>query len=1036
MYNTTHVIRLLIIQRCETTLSWDQLRSPQVSQFLVKPIQQQIRTNQFSRCTLYALLANCLQFNKEAQQNPGNVGVLRTRAMTCELLAIRLLKEYNTRELIDALSYDFDPLQGLTPPGTSGTATPRMPRAARTSTVEVAIRTQSKRFLAHPVVVQQLEAIWAGTIVFHSAADSLHRAPVKLFSRQRGYGTMPQATSAPDALLYLRRSVTLYDPREASLFKLSRLRVPRYRQLFSTLSLAIMLGLFLGVLMQRSLDITALEIVFWFWSAGYMLDEVVGFTEQGFELYIMSVWNAFDLGILMLFVAYYILRLYGILIPTVRKHYVANMAYDVLAATAVLLFPRLFSVLDHYRYFSQLLIAFRGMAVDLVAILVLIIISCSGFFIAFTLSFGDEALDAGAAAYALFQMLMGFTPAAWEIWPGYNALGKLLLTLFLFICHFLIVTILVTVLTNSFMAVVQNANEEHQFLFAVNTISMVKSDALFSYVAPTNILGWLLTPARYFLPFRQFVKLNRTVIKVTHIPILFTIFGYERLFLSRRAFGPTDLVEQRGREPTKGPAFSLRGPGELFSPDPRLREPSIATFQKDRALEEVFRRPFRGDSTVRQAQDTSINAHRSSNVVHNWMNGMGQQGGADEPQEEPRSVLDRLEERRLSRPLLRRAKTSQRVVSKRDWAGRPRSTASDPEEPPTAFKARPKTIPEIADDLDTEDIPQQTDADGDDELLTNDDDQFTIDRATGETEQDSDKENRTVDESDFYQTPRGAIARVSTPNYPDSVSSANRPLAETSTNQMVQRALKRPRHHSRQASAATMLFSPTLAPKEPRTQPASRSPSPKRPTTTHKSGSGTATGTATPGRRRSPAGRRTPRRQGFETGVIPSYPRPIPPPRNLPMPQDIGGLLAMDRRKPSFNARALDLASDLGDNRYGPNIAQIGAMPMSFGTQLEGMKAMRRTQKTEEEREEDEEANRRMNRLVLARMSTLEQGFREVLNEVKDWRRTGGSGSVGSMGSVVGPSAAHPQEDIPRERKRGKKKRSRSPEKGKRAEQD
>jgi hypothetical protein len=53
-----------------------------------------------------------------------------------------------------------------------------------------------------------------------------------------------------------------------------------------------MLALFLAVLVQRSLDITGLELIFWFWSAGYMLDEVVGFSEQGFGLYIMSVWNS------------------------------------------------------------------------------------------------------------------------------------------------------------------------------------------------------------------------------------------------------------------------------------------------------------------------------------------------------------------------------------------------------------------------------------------------------------------------------------------------------------------------------------------------------------------------------------------------------------------------------------------------------------------------------------------------------------------------------------------------------------------------
>lgn len=100
VYHLTHTIRLLVAPRCETTLSWDQLRSPQVSQFLVKPIQQQILTSHFSRATLYALMANCLQFNKEVQMNPGNSGTSKTRALVCELLAIKLLKEFSTRELV------------------------------------------------------------------------------------------------------------------------------------------------------------------------------------------------------------------------------------------------------------------------------------------------------------------------------------------------------------------------------------------------------------------------------------------------------------------------------------------------------------------------------------------------------------------------------------------------------------------------------------------------------------------------------------------------------------------------------------------------------------------------------------------------------------------------------------------------------------------------------------------------------------------------------------------------------------------------
>lgn len=211
VYSLTHAIRLIVLQRCETSLTFDQLRSPQVTQFLVKPMQQKILSSHFSRATLYALLANCLQFSKEMSANPGMSGVSKTRAMVCELLAIKLLKEYNTRELIDALSYDFFPLQGLSSAPSSqipirgGNYSLRGQTAARVSAFEVAIRAQAKKFLAHPLVVQQLEAIWAGTIVFHSASDDLHRfqaprvhkslSPRDMTeSRATGYGTTGKST--------------------------------------------------------------------------------------------------------------------------------------------------------------------------------------------------------------------------------------------------------------------------------------------------------------------------------------------------------------------------------------------------------------------------------------------------------------------------------------------------------------------------------------------------------------------------------------------------------------------------------------------------------------------------------------------------------------------------------------------------------------------------------------------------------------------------------------------------------------------------
>ena len=103
VYNLVHWIREEICANVDTTLTYEQLRTPQVSSFVVKPILSAlIRTeDDLSRAAyIYSLMANCLQFRKEMEDSPATMGTSKTRALLCELLAIKLLKEYSTRELV------------------------------------------------------------------------------------------------------------------------------------------------------------------------------------------------------------------------------------------------------------------------------------------------------------------------------------------------------------------------------------------------------------------------------------------------------------------------------------------------------------------------------------------------------------------------------------------------------------------------------------------------------------------------------------------------------------------------------------------------------------------------------------------------------------------------------------------------------------------------------------------------------------------------------------------------------------------------
>lgn len=958
---------------------------------------------QFSRATIYALMTNCLQFSKEAHVYPGNSGTSQTRALLSELLAIKLLREYTTRELIDALSYEFDPLQsqshgqdqgqnqaaGTTGPGTTGPmgrvrGGAAAAAAARISCLEVAIRAQAKRFLAHPVVVQQLEAIWAGSIVFHSAADSLHRTAARNGSGQV-YSNRGERTQLPS-----RRSVTLYDPRDASLFKLSRLRVPRYRQFLSTVSFAVLLGLFLAVQQQRRADITTLEIVFWLWSAGFMLDEIVGFNEQGFSLYLMSFWNVFDLGILLLLFCYYCMRFYGAFLSS-HNDVVSDLAYDILAANAVLLFPRLFSVLDHYRYFSQLLIAFRIMAADLVAVVVLIIIVCSGFLVAFTFSFGHhDSQSPGSIAYALFQMLMGFSPAAWTLWEEYNVLGKAILTVFLFICHFVVITILITVLTNSFMRIVQNADQEHQFLFAVNAISMVKSDALFSYVAPTNLLAWVITPLRSVMPFKQFVRLNRTIIKLTHLPILFSICLYERVVLARASSSSSTAMEPETLAPP-GMALAATPPAlvmpaarprnnrrfRTFSKPALVREPSIATHQKDRALDEVFQHLFQHEDE-RESQQMRLQPHRpekTSRMVKTWMRGMGP-GPIHPPAEEDPNKLDRLERPKLRVPLRRFSSLHhQEGVTETS-----RSVASNPE-----YNKRRAVGPSRHSDGEVGEVGGgggggHGDGDGGDAG----DDEMTSDSSHGSHHSSGRKGSSRKNKQSSKKSRTGTISRTGSDASRKTVEET-RAKPRTATRSR-RNSPRRPKHY-RTMSGATIRTAAAL-PAGPGVGPGAGlslslsgpQPGPRQSIDAAlQSNAGPETGSSAPGSRSRSRTRSRSR----------SLPRPLPRGREL------------DRTRNRRQSYLLDLGSDLGDNKARANGflgMGMGIGAGSFTTEMAYATGRRRSSMDgrgrglghglwERERDQDRDRDQdQLSRLVLARMNNIEEGFREVIREVKDLR--------------------------------------------------
>ncbi|KAG0129062.1 hypothetical protein HOY82DRAFT_671261, partial [Tuber indicum] len=105
-----------------------------------------------------------------------------------------------------------------------------------------------------------------------------------------------------------RRATTVYDTCDATLFKLSRLRVPRYKHIDSFTTLVCdgldpqvppnhrTGGCFLGLIILNSLWVL-LGGVHKDPDSSCQWDKFAGFTGAGISRYPMSLWNSFGMGI-------------------------------------------------------------------------------------------------------------------------------------------------------------------------------------------------------------------------------------------------------------------------------------------------------------------------------------------------------------------------------------------------------------------------------------------------------------------------------------------------------------------------------------------------------------------------------------------------------------------------------------------------------------------------------------------------------------------------------------------------------------------
>jgi phage terminase large subunit-like protein len=100
---------------------------------------------------------------------------------------------------------------------------------------------------------------------------------------------------------------------------------------------------------------------------------------------------------------------------------------------------------------------------------------------------------------------------------------------FAFLGNTLFLTILVSMLSNTFSNISTNASAEIQFRRAVRTLEGVKADAIFAYQPPFNLLAvFIFLPLKFVVSPRWFHKIHVATVRLVNLPLLLIIAMAER----------------------------------------------------------------------------------------------------------------------------------------------------------------------------------------------------------------------------------------------------------------------------------------------------------------------------------------------------------------------------------------------------------------------------------------------------------------------------------------------------------------------------
>ncbi|KAJ1901433.1 hypothetical protein LPJ66_000802 [Kickxella alabastrina] len=396
--------------------------------------------------------------------------------------------------------------------------------------IEVAIRSEAKRFTAIKPVAEIVQLLWDGTLHWKGfQCVALPASPpnsnVEDMSSSRTHSTANSALLSRGFGLDIAPSVFESWPTWAVALEkwlaktLEPLRIPMVENTLTMIHAFFFLTLYTIVSLRRQSALNIEEIILHVCALAYIADEIRQCKENGLVVYFKSVWNILDVTIYVVFVAFFCLRMHSLYTGNPDD---LDKAFDVLALNASMLWPRMFAVLDQFEFCGTIIIQVRRIISGTSLFFALLIVMTAGFFQTFfALSQRHNELDAKSIWGLMARIFFGSALLGWDQADLFGPyVGHLMMSMYIGVSMLILYNILIGVINQCMVEITQNSAQEFRFAYTMRVVEYVSAKQTYPCVPPLNVLQVVV-----FWPLRKTTTLSHRPFALFRSMILITAYA-------------------------------------------------------------------------------------------------------------------------------------------------------------------------------------------------------------------------------------------------------------------------------------------------------------------------------------------------------------------------------------------------------------------------------------------------------------------------------------------------------------------------------